>query len=223
MMAGSIRKAVLLLDPLKSAVKTELIREDGTREVRHIPGDALLSGLEAHTQMAPVRSGLLPPGVVSLTAYPDGWDVTLQNVTDRCTVWYHKTVYPDFPLPRLLLRCRMKGGMLNGFQMAVCDAGSLSPETKLYRFPFPNVNGFSLCVGTNQFTGYDTLWKLRGLMHRVLSLPFGDDYYKPDCTRLGLSARELFEHLKDKDPAYYYSDVLIPNGKTLTDFIRGGV
>ena len=76
MMAGSIRKAVLLLDPLKSAVKTELIREDGTREVRHIPGDALLSGLEAHTQMAPVRSGLLPPGVVSLTAYPDGWDVT---------------------------------------------------------------------------------------------------------------------------------------------------
>ena len=166
MMAGSIRKAVLLLDPLKSAVKTELIREDGTREVRHIPGDALLSGLEAHTQMAPVRSGLLPPGVVSLTAYPDGWDVTLQNVTDRCTVWYHKTVYPDFPLPRLLLRCRMKGGMLNGFQMAVCDAGSLSPETKLYRFPFPNVNGFSLCVGTNQFTGYDTLWTLRDVYKR---------------------------------------------------------
>ena len=58
-------------------------------------------------------------------------------------------------------------------------------------------------------------------MHRVLSLPFGDDYYKPGCTRLELSARDLFEHLKDKEPSYYYSDVLIPKGKTLTDFIGG--
>ena len=31
----------------------------------------------------------------------------------------------------------------------------------------------------------------------------------------------LFESLKDKDPSYYYSDVLIPNGKTLKDFIGG--
>ena len=115
----------------------------------------------------------------------------------------------------------MKHGALNGFQMAVADAGALMPESRLYRFPFPNVSGFSLCVGTNQFTSYDTLWKLRGLMHRVLSLPFGDDYYQPDCTKLGLSARDLFEHLKDKEPSYYYSDVLIPTSKTISDFIGG--
>ena len=124
-------------------------------------------------------------------------------------------------LKKLLLRCRMKNGVLNGFHLAVAEIGSLTPDTKLYQCPFPNVSGFSLCVGTNQFTGYDTLWKLRGLMHRVLSLPFGDDYYKPGCTRLELSARDLIEHLKDKEPSYYYSDVLIPNGKTLTDFIGG--
>ena len=221
MMDGTIREAVLHLDPLKSVVKTELVRKDGTYEVRHIPGDALADEFKAHIQMAPVRSGLLPPGVVSLTAYPDGWDVTLQNVTDRCTVYYHKTVYPDFPLPRLLLRCRMKNGRLSGFQLAVTDMGLPTPDSRLYQCPFPNVNGFSLCVGTNPFTGYDTLWKLRGLIHRVLSLPFGDDHYRPDCTRLGLSARDLFEHLQDKEPAYYYSDVLLPNGKTLTDFIGG--
>ena len=33
--------------------------------------------------------------------------------------------------------------------------------------------------------------------------------------------RDLLEHLKDKDSSYYYSDVLIPNGKTLKDFIGG--
>lgn len=34
--------------------------------------------------------------------------------------------------------------------------------------------------------------------------------------------RELLEHLKDKDPAYYYTDVLIPSGKTIKDFMMGG-
>ena len=33
--------------------------------------------------------------------------------------------------------------------------------------------------------------------------------------------RQLLEHLKDKDLSNYYSDVLIPNGKTLKDFIGG--
>lgn len=221
MMEQDIRKAVLHLDPLKSVVKTELILQNSTHEVKHIPGDALVNALKAHIYAAPMKTGLLPPGVIALTAYPDGWDVTLENITDRCTVYYHKTAYPDFPLPHLLLRCRVKNGILSSFQMAVADEGALSPESRLYRCPFPNVRDFSLCVGSNQFTGYDTLWKLRGLMHRVLSLPFGDDYYQPDSTKLKLPARELFEHLKDKAPSYYYSDVLLLMGKTVTDFIGG--
>ena len=32
--------------------------------------------------------------------------------------------------------------------------------------------------------------------------------------------RELLNHLKDKDPSYYYTDVLVPSGKTLKDFIE---
>lgn len=72
MMDHDIREAVLHLDSLRSVVKTELIRKDGTHEVKHIPGDALADELKAHTRMSPVHSGLLPPGVVALTAYPDG-------------------------------------------------------------------------------------------------------------------------------------------------------
>ena len=211
MMEQDIRKAVLHLDPLKSVVKTELILQNGTHEVKHIPGDALVNALKAYIYAAPMKTGLLPPGVIALTAYQDGWDVTLENITDCCTVYYHKTAYPDFPLPHLLLRCRVKNGILSRFQMAVADEGALSPESRLYRCPFPNVRDFSLCVGSNQFTGYDTLWKLRGLMH----------YYQPDSTKLKLPARELFEHLKDKTPSYYYSDVLLLMGKNVTDFIGG--
>ena len=36
----------------------------------------------------------------------------------------------------------------------------------------------------------------------------------------GLDHKALLEHLKDRDPAYYYTDILVPNGRTLSDFIR---
>lgn len=222
-METNVREAVLYLNPLKTVVKTELIREDGTRLVKHIPSDALASELQAHVHLAPVRSGLLPPGCIALTAFQDGWDITLDCGLDHCTVWYHNTEFPDFPLPRILLRCQVKGDRISGFALGIADTGIITLDTQMYRCPFPNVNGFHLCTGSNQFTGYDTLWKLRSLPSRVISLPFGDDYYKPDCTKLDLSARDLFEHLKDKTPAYYYSDVLIPMGKTVTDFIGGAL
>lgn len=223
MMETNVREAVLYLDPMKTVVKTELIREDGTRLVKHIPGDALANELQANIQVAPMRSGLLPPGCIALTAFQDGWDITLDCGFERCAVWYHKTEYPDFPLPRILLRCRVKGDWISSFALGIADTGSITPDTRMYRCPFPNVNGFHLCTGGNQFTGYDTLWKLRSLPCRVITLPFGDDYYTPGCTKLNLSARDLFEHLKDKAAAYYYSNVLIPMGKTVTDFIGGAL
>ena len=43
--------------------------------------------------------------------------------------------------------------------------------------------------------------------------------YDREHNRLKLSHGELLEHLKDKDPAYYYTDILVSNGKTLGDFI----
>ncbi len=222
-METNVREAVLYLNPLKTVVKTELIREDGTRLVKHIPSDALASELKAHVHVAPMRSGLLPPGCIALTAFQDGWDITLDCGLDRCTVWYHNTEFPDFALPRILLRCRVKSDRLSSFALGIADTGIITPDTQMYRCPFPNVNGFHLCTGSNQFTGYDTLWKLRSLPGRVISLTFGDDYYKPGCTKLDLSARDLFEHLKDKASSYYYSDVLIPMGKTVTDFIGGAL
>ena len=38
--------------------------------------------------------------------------------------------------------------------------------------------------------------------------------------KMKLSHKELLEHLKDKDPAYYYTDILVPNGRTLAEFIN---
>lgn len=52
-----------------------------------------------------------------------------------------------------------------------------------------------------------------------MSMPNNDDYYTTNNNRQKAEFRDLLEHLKDKDPSYYYSDVLIPNGDTLETFI----
>ena len=50
-------------------------------------------------------------------------------------------------------------------------------------------------------------------------MPNNNDHYSPDNSKLNLEYRHLLEMLKDKEPNFYYSDVLIPSGKTLNDFI----
>ena len=53
----------------------------------------------------------------------------------------------------------------------------------------------------------------------LLGLPDNDDMFDRAHNKLKLSHADLLEHLKDKDPAYYYTDILVPNGRTLGEFI----
>ena len=55
-------------------------------------------------------------------------------------------------------------------------------------------------------------------MDYILGLPNNDDHFDIEHNQPELCQRELMEHLADKTPEYYYSDVLIPSGKTLADF-----
>ena len=61
---------------------------------------------------------------------------------------------------------------------------------------------------------------LQNLPDFIVSLPDNDDYFNIKNNRLQLNHRELMEHLADKTPEYYYSDILIPSGKTLADFYK---
>ena len=54
-------------------------------------------------------------------------------------------------------------------------------------------------------------------------MPNNNDYFRTQNNKKNMELRELFEHLKDKTPEYYYSDVLLPmENKTLNDFINEG-
>ena len=56
----------------------------------------------------------------------------------------------------------------------------------------------------------------------MLGLPDNDDMFYSAHNKKGLDHKALLEHLKDKNPAYYYTDILVPNGRTLSDFILRG-
>lgn len=110
------------------------------------------------------------------------------------------------------------------------DAGWVLLRTKSrrwkprwYRYPFSNVSGTrgDICIGANALPKYKTPHALASLPTFLLSIPNGDHSFNALNNKLGMQYRDLLEHLKDKDPSYYYSDVLLPNGKTLKDFIGG--
>ena len=66
----------------------------------------------------------------------------------------------------------------------------------------------------------ETGYLLGNIMDYILGLPNNDDHFHREYNRPELCQRELMDHLSDKTPEYYYSDILIPSGKTLADFYK---
>ena len=92
--------------------------------------------------------------------------------------------------------------------------------TPMFFYPFSNVHSNDrVCTGNNVLPRYRKISALKNFPRYLLGLPDNDDMYDREHNRLKLSHGELLEHLKDKDPAYYYTDILVSNGKTLGDFI----
>ena len=91
----------------------------------------------------------------------------------------------------------------------------------MFHYPFSNVHPNNMVyTGNNVLPRYKKQTQLRNFPRFLLGLPDNDDMYDSEKNKLHLSHGKLMEHLKDKEPAYYYSDILVPNGKTLQDFIN---
>ena len=91
----------------------------------------------------------------------------------------------------------------------------------MYHYPFSNVyDDLRVCVGNNVLPHFKSQTQLSKFPRFLLGIPNNDDFFKESHNRLHMSHRELLEHLKDKEPAYYYTDVLVESGKTLSDFMQ---
>ena len=133
------------------------------------------------------------------------------------------TPYPHFPIPRLVFGFSLnQEGKASHCRIGVVADEIPTPETPMYYYPFSNVSreSGSLCVGANTLPIYKKPHKAHNLPAFLLSIPNNMHYYSSSNNKLGLEYRELMEHLKDKDPEYYYSDILIPKKETLGEFIQ---
>lgn len=92
--------------------------------------------------------------------------------------------------------------------------------TPMFFYPFSNVHDNErVCTGNNILPRYKKLSAMKNFPRYLLGLPDNDDMFYSAHNQKGLDHKALLEHLKDKDPSYYYTDILVPNGRTLSDFV----
>ena len=165
-------------------------------------------------------SGFLPLNTLAVCQRGDVRRFTVWHPRLYADVSLYDTPYPHFPIPRLVFSFALSGeGKVSNCRLGVVADETPAPETVMYRYPFSNVSGFRLCVGANTLPSYKKQHKAHNLPAFLLSIPNNMHSYSKTDNKLGMDYRELMEHLKDKDPSYYYTDVLIPNGLTLQNFI----
>lgn len=172
-------------------------------------------------EVTAVETGILPDRCVSYREDKNGDKLVAVDLGSfNVDICYEKTKYENFPIPRMLFGFRLDtNNKITEVRVAVADMGPLRENTKLYKYPFSNVSGFNMCIGTNAMPKIKSLRQLNGIPYYIFAMPDNNDRYYPDHTKLNMEYRTMLEHLKDKDTAYYYESVLIPSGKTLKDFI----
>ena len=111
-------------------------------------------------------------------------------------------------------------GLLARFPMRKGWTLQRSSRIAQVRYPFSNVyEDERVCTGNNILPRYKKLSAMKNFPRYLLGLPDNDDMFYSAHNQKGLDHKALLEHLKDKDPSYYYTDILVPNGRTLSDFI----
>lgn len=195
--------------------------KDGVVSYKEIAPETLFECIKRGLIAEGVHSGMLPPNCLSVAMKSDGTqDVCLWHPERYADIAYYQTAYPRFPLPQLVFGFHVASdGKVSNCRLGVVKDERLTEDTPMYEYPFSNVSGFSLCIGNNALPKYKKLSTIGTLPRILLSIPNNDDSYHFGQNKLKLSYRELLNHLKNKEPGYYYTDILIPSGKTLKDFI----
>lgn len=168
-------------------------------------------------------SGFLPLNTISVFQSDKGKRFTLWYPKLYADVSLYDTPYPHFPIPRLVFSFSLSNeGKVSDCRIGVVEDETPTPETVMYHYPFSNVSRGSghLCVGANTLPVYKKQHKAFHLPAFLLNIPNNMHSFSESNNKLGMDYRELMEHLKGKDPSYYYSDILIPSGMTLGKFIR---
>ena len=199
-------------------------RKNGIKSCKCISLDDLLVCIKSSIrEIKPVYRAVLPKNALFYSCCPEtgSFSAAMEYPYNKADITYMNTEYRDFPLPKLVFGFKVAGKKIKKVYLGITGNGILRESSLMYTYPFSNVSkDFVLCTGGNALPEIKSPYSLSNMPDYILSLPDNDDYYNIRHNRLELGHRELMEHLADKTPEYYYSDILIPSGKTLSDFYK---
>ena len=187
-------------------------RRNGIKRIKNISINDLLVCIKSSLrEIKPVYHAVLPKNALFYSCCPETGDFSaaIEYPYSKATVTYMATEYPDFPLPKLVFGFKIGGnGKIRRVYLGVAENGTLRENSKMFVYPFSNVReDFSLCTGGNALPEIKTPFSLSNMPDYILSLPDNDDYFNIRNNRLELGHRELMEHLADKSPEYYLSQM----------------
>jgi len=198
-------------------------KADGVMSTKNISPQSLSECIQnSRYEDKDFSSGLLPKDCISVKISQKYTTFFIRYPELYADFTYQGTEYLHFPIPRLVFAFRYMPaeGKIAGCSLCVVKDETLTLETPTFWYPFSNVgsNGH-ICTGNNVLPVYKDPSRLHTLAGFILRLPNNNDHYSSENNRLGAEYRDLLEHMKDKEPGYYYTDVLKENHKTLKDFM----
>ncbi len=207
-----------------SRVVVEQRKADGVMSTKNISPQSLSECIrDSRYEDEELSSGLLPKDCISVKINKKYNTFFIRCPDLYADFTYQGTEYLHFPIPRLVFAFRYMPveGKIAGCSLCVVKDEKLTLETPTFWYPFSNVgsNGH-ICTGNNVLPVYKDPSKIHTLAGYILRLPNNNDHYSSDHNRLGAEFRDLLEHMKDKEPGYYYTDVLKENHQTLKDFLN---
>ena len=218
------RETVIRISPQRAEIVVEQCDDAGVTVRKSLTPETFakcIVGSRLDTEVR--RSGLLPEHCIGVSLSEGVTQYFIRYPELYADVSYYGTLYERFPLPRLVFAFSYdtESGKVIGQKLCVVKDQRLTPKTPTYIYPFSNVFGDArICIGKNALPSYKDATRIFTLAGFILRLPNNDDMFSEKNNKLDLGYRDLLEHLKDKAPEYYYTDVLIPDGKTLKDFME---
>ena len=215
------RLSIHISDSAEIAVEE---RRNGIKRIKNISINDLLVCIKSSLrEIKPVYHAVLPKNALFYSCCPEtgNFSAAIEYPYSKATVTYMATEYPDFPLPKLVFGFKVnRDGKIQAVYSGVTENCTLREDTPMYFYPLSNVDAhnFQLCTGDNELPEISSPYLLGNIMDYILGLPNNDDHFDLEHNEPELCQRELMDHLSDKSPEYYYSDILIPSGKTLADF-----
>lgn len=191
---------------------------------KYIHPDDFFTCIKNSTAHIGIESGILPDNTVFYREEQDGTRRIILRISSGFhEITYYDSRYKAFPLPTMVFGFVLKSDRrISSKKLAIVEDGILKDESKLYYYPFSNVDqhSFEVCVGRNRLKDIHEIRQLGSLPHFILSMPNNDDYFNSKYNKMGIGYRELLEYLKDKEAEIYYSEVLIESKTNMQMFIK---